>query len=292
MNCQEAQEAILLSDNPADFTSNPELAKHVTECAACSEISLQLSRMQTAMATFPMPGSAEGKAATLKRVRSFEMRPRRLILHPMFLSAVAALIVVGVGLGIVIYNFDRPAPPTVVDRLIDWNAELADAPATQQSAVFSARAAVLQSEVHDASLSDDDRELASALLQHGNWLCVNTDPIDRAEKFSDLSDLILIRMHRAVLNNDEKAMQRLSLRYDQVVRAGIGGNLARMKANAAVSPENTKKLERIAKRNADQERKLQLLNDRASKALQKELKQALETSKKQGKNMRGQGRVF
>lgn len=293
MNCQQAQEAILLGDNAKDAVFQAELGRHVAQCEACRSISQRLIELEKIAAQLPTPGSAEGKSATLRHLRSLASRPqRRLILQPVFLTAVAAVLIVGVVLGVYFYNVNRPSPPTVVDRLIDWNLALADAPTTQESSVYSARAAILQSEVHDADLSDDDRELASTLLQHGTWLSVNNDPLDRAEKFSDLSDLILLRMHRAAMNNDLKAMQRLSQRYDLVVRAGIGGNLARVSANGAVSPENKKKLERIAKRNAEQERKLELMAERASKALQRELRQALETSKRQGRNFKGAGRTF
>lgn len=294
MNCPQAQEAILLGDNPADPVFQAELQSHIAQCAECQSISQQLKHLEALAAQLPAPGSAKAKAAILQHVRSLEIppAPRRLILRPMFLSAVAALLIVGVSIGLYVHHTNQPAPPSVVDRLIDLNLELADAPTTQQSAIFTARAAVLQSEAHDASLSADDRELASTLLEHGTWLCVNNDPVDRAEKFSDLSDLILLRMHRAAANNDLQALQRLSQRYDLVVRAGIGKNLARLSETAKATPENRKKLERIAKRNAEQERKLELLNQRASKALQKELKQALETSKRQGRNLKGAGRTF
>jgi hypothetical protein len=293
MNCQQAQEAILLGDHAGDALFQAELQRHVAQCEACRSISLRLIELEKIAAQLPAPGSAEGKSATLAHLRSLAMRPqRRFIFQPMFVSAVAAILIISTVLGVYFYNVNRPTPPTVVDRLIDWNLALADAPATQESSVYSARAAVLQSEVNDASLSDDDRELASTLLQHGTWLSVNNDPLDRAEKFSDLADLILLRMHRAAMNNDLKALQRLSQRYDLVVRAGIGGNLARMGANGSVSPENKKKLERIAKRNAEQERKLELMADRASKALQRELRQALETSKRQGRNLKGAGHTF
>ena len=288
MTCQEAQDAILLADNPAEFESNPELARHLVQCAGCRALSERLVRLERTAASLPAPGSEAGKLAALRHIRCLENLPgRRLILRPAFLSAIAALLLISVGLGMYFSKLEQPTPPTVVDRLIDWDLELAEAPASQQPAIFSARASALQSEVHSASLSEDDRELASTLLQHGTWLCVNSDPVDRAEKFSDLSDLILARMHRAAAANDAKAMQRLSQRYDLVVRGGIGGNLARMGANASISPENSKKLERIAKRNAEQERKLQLLAERASKALERDLHRALEVSKRQSRNLNG-----
>jgi hypothetical protein len=296
MNCPQAQEAILLGDNSSDPVFQAELRRHIAQCAECQAISQRLNHLETIAAQLPTPGSADAKTATLQRLRTLEIppTPRRLVLRPMFLSAVAALLIVGVALGLYFHSTNQPTPPTVVDRLIDWNLELADAPTTQQSAIFTARAAVLQSEAHDAALSQDDRELASTLLEHGTWLCVNNDPIDRAEKFSDLSDLILLRMHRAAANNDLQALERLSHRYNQIVRSGVGRNLARLSEKAKASPEIKKKLERIARRNAEQERKLEILNARASKALQKELRQALETSKRQGRNLnfKAAGRTF
>ena len=294
MNCEQAQEAILLSDNPAGPHGDAAVNSHVAECSACQTFIQKLVRLESAAAALPAPGLVQAKQAALEKSRLLLIRPRRtFLLRPAFLSAVAALLVIGIGLGIYLYNTSRPAPPTVVDRLIDWNLQLADAPVpTDRDAIFAARAAVLESEVKSESLTDEDRQLASNLLEHGTWMCVNTDPLDRAEKFSDLAELILLRMHRAAANNNLKALQQLSRRYDLVVQAGIGGNVARMRQNGNLTPENRKKLERIEKRNAEQLQRLEAMADRAPKALQRELKAASEANQRQVRNLKRPAKTF
>jgi hypothetical protein len=229
---------------------------------------------------------AEVLANISQRVR---MPERRLLLRPVWISAVAAMLVVGIGVGIWIQKaYLTPAPqhqmaqgPAVMDQLLDWDLALADAEAPQErQELYTARAATLQTAVQTASLNDEDRRFATTLLENGAWLSRNHDPVERTEKFCDLADLLVGRMDKAAAANDEQTVQRLGKNYGRVQK-GIGANLARINANAFVAPtgaaaKRAERLERIAKRQEEAERRLAVMAEKSPQKAQRALKRMLE----------------
>ena len=129
MTCQEIQDRILSADDPHDL--GDELDAHVFACADCSAFVRRLVAIESAARELPVEGSEVAKAAVMRRVRAGQLRPaRRLVLRPMW-GLVAAVLVVGIGLGI--YLAQPPvASAAVVDQLVDWNLELANAPGAQE----------------------------------------------------------------------------------------------------------------------------------------------------------------
>jgi hypothetical protein len=292
MNCEHAQEAILLSDSPAAIllAADSELGRHVAECAVCQAFVQRLARVEMMTARLGLPANSEAaRAAVLANVRQRVQTPeRRLLLRPVWISAVAAVLVVGIGVGIWIQkSYLTPAPqqvakgPAVMDQLLDWDLALADAEAPQErQALYTAQAATLQTAVQAASLNDEDRRFATTLLENGAWLSRNHDPVERTEKFCDLADLLVGRMDKAAAANDEQTVQRLGKHYGRVQK-GIGANLARINANAFVAPtgpgaKRAERLERIAKRQEEAERRLAVLAEKSPVKAQKALKRMLE----------------
>src|SRR4051794_40175000 len=100
MNCEQVQEAILLSDEPAKaLTSDSELGQHVAACAVCQAFVQRLARMEMLAGRLGLPANSEAARAEVlanisQRVRTPE---RRLLLRPVWISAVAAMLVVGIG---------------------------------------------------------------------------------------------------------------------------------------------------------------------------------------------------
>lgn len=290
MTCQEIQDAILMTEDVAKETApDTELGRHIAGCAVCAAFAERLARVEHAAASLPVPpGSDEGKRATLTQVKWVAAHPRRrFFLRPSFLSAAAAILIFGIGLGI--YLAQPPKASAVVDQLVEWDLELADAQGPQQrEQIYRTRApAEWEMQIQNASLTTEDRQYASALLEHGKWLSTNPDPVDQAERFSDLAELIVNRMNSAAARNDARAVQRLGGNYRRIVQRGIGEKLDRMGANASISTEGKAKLAKIARRAADHERRLQMLAEKASsQASQRELRRALEVSRKQGGKFR------
>jgi hypothetical protein len=96
----------------------------------------------------------------------------------------------------------------------------------------------------------------------------------------DLADLLMGRMDKAAAANDASAVQRLGKHYGRV-QNGIGANLARLDANAFVAPpgnsaKRLERLERIAKRQEEAQRRLAVLAERSPKAAQKALQRMME----------------
>ena len=168
MNCEQAQDALLQCEDPrrAPRTA-PELAEHLSGCAACSGMARKLVNLEQAVWVLPVPASMEN--ARTEFLRRLEQRPntlasRRRVFERRRLgawAAVAALVLMGLGLGVWLQiqhgqqaptkdnlagpgvpvadvnqtssagpKSDQPAEeesPDLVDRLIAWNLDLTQA---------------------------------------------------------------------------------------------------------------------------------------------------------------------
>src|SRR4051812_25080031 len=118
MNCEQAQEPILLSDEPAAILSaaDSELGRHVAECAVCQAFVQRLARVEMMAGRLGLPANSEAaRAEVLANVRQrAQTRERRLLLRPVWISAVAAVLVVGIGVGIWIQKSYMARPPQQV----------------------------------------------------------------------------------------------------------------------------------------------------------------------------------
>jgi len=144
MNCEQVQEAILLSDEPAKISAaDSEFGRHVAECAVCQAFVQRLVRMEKMAGRLGLPANSEAaRAEALANIsQRVRMPERRLLLRPAWISAVAAVLVVGIGVGIWIQKAYLTPPeqqqlaqgPAVMDQLLDWDLALADAEAPQNS---------------------------------------------------------------------------------------------------------------------------------------------------------------
>lgn len=284
MNCEQAQDAILMSDDPAaSAAGDSELARHAAACAGCQAFVARLVRVEQVAAKIPTPGSDAARRAVLDGPRMLQIPARRrFFLRPAWLTAAAALLLIGIGLTAYLWPTERPT--SVVEQLIDWDLALADAPGPQErQQIYASLAPTMQSAVQSASLSDEDRKVATTLLENGAWLSRSADPVERAEKFCDLADILVGRMGSAAARNDALAVQRLGPRYGRL-QQGLVAHLDRLRTAAGtIPPAQTKRLERIAKRTAEAEKRLQVLSERSDRASQKALRRTLEQSRKQGR---------
>jgi hypothetical protein len=296
MNCEQCQEAILLSDTPlAAMSPETELGQHVAGCAVCHAFAQRLVRLESLAARLPLPTNSDtARTQVLAEIQKRTSAPeRRMFLRPAWISAVAAALLIGIGLAYWLRPTTpqpQPQSPMVMDQLIDWDLALADAEAPQERQdLYAQQAATLHAAVQQASLNEEDRRFATTLLENGAWLSRNHDPVERTEKFCDLADLLVGRMDRAAAANDEQTVQRLGKHYGRVQK-GIGANLARLDANAFIAPPNAanaakraERLERIANRQEEAQRRLAVLAERSPKAAQKALRRMLENPKKKSR---------
>jgi hypothetical protein len=293
MNCERAQDLILSSDDPASYAlGEADLAQHVGGCADCRSLLARLGRIEAAAAALPSvaEGSAGGLAATLERVRATERTPaplhRRWILHPVRVGAIAAALLVGVG----ITAWMWPARPesrqqqAVVEELIDFDEALAEATPQERERLYAEQAPVLRSAVDKVAMSEKDRRLAKTVLEGS--VHQSTDPVAQAERLNDLSELLMGQMGNAAAANDDLAIQRLSRKFGRVQR-GIGAHLNdKGVADVATdrSLQQAQKLERleiVQKRQEEARRRLQRLAERSPEKAQKVLQRMLENAERQ-----------
>lgn len=294
MNCERAQELILSSDDPASYVLGDEaLAQHVGGCADCRFLLARLDRIEAIAAALPpvAEGSEEGLRATLERVRATERTPaplhRRWVLRPAMVGAMAAALLVGVG----ITAFMWPAGPlpqsrqqqAVVEDLIDFDQALAEATPQERERLYAEQAPVLRSAVDKVALSEKDRRLARTVLEGS--ANPPEDPVARAERLNDLSELLMSQMGPAAAANDELAIQRLGRKFGRVQR-GIGVHLNDGSTDAVVGTERSlqqaqklERLEMIQKRQEEARKRLQKLAERSPEKAQKVLQRMLENER-------------
>lgn len=281
MNCAAAQTIILNAERPVELPSEGgELGEHLASCAQCAAMLQRLIKLEAAAATMPLPAAQQAKEQT--KARLCELPARRFVLRPAWIGAVAALLVVGIGLGIYLGSMSSEHP-AVVDQLIDLDLELASVQQQQRQALYERHAPGLEKVVKTTRMSEEDRQLAMALLRNGQWLTGNADPLEQAERFSDIADVLVDRMDRAARAKDGRMLQKLGRHYGRVMQVGIGPSLE--KADAFIAPPHAR-LERLANRNAGHQKKLQAVLDASPRGSEKEVRKALEASRRQ----KGQGK--
>ena len=115
----------------------------------------------------------------------------------------------------------------------------------------------LQQAVRTAKLSPREQSLANQLLDHGEWLAGNDDPLDAAERFQDLADAVLVLMEETT------AQPRESEQYAGYVSKlndrGVEANMARAAKHPAPDAAQKAKAQRVAKRQQRHEAKLEAL---------------------------------
>jgi hypothetical protein len=298
MDCQQAQDMILLSDDPATaVVGGSALAQHVGGCADCQSLVARLTRIESVAAGLPAPveGSQAARLRTLERVRAEERTPsplRRLIRRPAFIGAIAASLLVALGITAWMWP-DRQSvrQQAVVEELIDFDEALAAATPQEREQLYAEQAPVLRSAVEHAPLSEADRRLAQAVLDAPANQAL--DPVARAERLGALSDLLVRQMGPAAAANDELAIQRLGRRFGRVQR-GIGAH-RNDKGVADVVPERSlqgaqrlelqsqrlERMEQVRKRQEEARKRLQRLAERSPQKAQKQLQRMLENAERQ-----------
>jgi hypothetical protein len=161
----------------------------------------------------------------------------------------------------------------VIARLIDMNLQMSDeASAEARGRIYKSRVAALKSDV--AKLPDQDRSLAEMLVQDGEWLATNTEPLDQADRFTALADQLVDRIDSA--SDDANVAARMVNYYQYVSTRGISAKLDRATKTAATDEASAKRMEKIRQREAKRLLKLERLQASAPAAVKKEIRKLLE----------------
>jgi hypothetical protein len=294
MDCQRAQDWLLQAEDPRLERCPAEVADHLRRCPACGRLGAQLARLEQVWRQQPLPASAEpARAAFLKRfpARPSSPVPRRLLLPRLTPPrwAVAALVLLTVGLSAWLLC---PAPEVhasgdVVEQLIDWNLQLSEAPTpAERTRIYAQQAAAFKEGVQQAQLAEEERDLAEKLLDTGSWLVEHDDPLDEADRFDEVADRLVQRLQSAATRGDGTEVSRLARHYRRVAERGIDANLDKME-ETAVDGERQKQLDRLVQRDDGRAEALEGMLNHAPHAAHKDIRGALESTKKHhrhGKN--------
>ena len=291
MDCQHVQEWLLHSDITDPELSGPsELAGHLRSCSACRELAAELAQLEQNWREIPVPSSAAtAKAAFLDQLEpqartlpAAAKRSRRFVLR----SAIAASLFLAAGVGgLLLLDQSRAnAAPGVVDRLIDWNLELAEAPSSAgRTSIYAERVYHLRTELAGADLPESERAFAEELLANGQWLAENDDPTAEADRFTEVADALLTKMDAASAAGNAKELRRLTRLYARVAAQGIASRLEKALATNALDFEHKRRLEKVILRDEQRQRKLQVLLEQSPAASRKEIKKALDLPRKPNK---------
>jgi len=285
MDCPEVQEWLLRSDLPEAGTGPADVAGHLEHCAACREFGARLTRLEEAVQAMPAPEGADAaRRAFLKRLApatAARQAARLRFAHHLArwgpaLAAALLLLAAGIGIWLLTGGAQTAEAATVLDQLVDWNLELADAAAPAESdQLYAARAASLERTAREGKLSPEDQELAGALLENGSRLRKSADPLAKAESLTDMADVLVRHMNAAAVRGDMKKLQRLVRCYDRLMERGVDANLDKAEAAPALTPEHAHRLSQVRGHRVTLREQLETLMGQLPDASVKELKRTL-----------------
>jgi hypothetical protein len=161
------------------------------------------------------------------------------------LAAAAVLFIAGIGLLLLFQAEEAQAMPDIVDRLIAWNLDLAEAQSREErNRIYQNEAVSLEASLAKTELAPDDRELANTLLRNGSKLAKEIDPAAEAESFSEIADKLVARMDAATRVQDEERIVKLATTYERLTAVGVTANLERGFAVAHLDMEQKQQLDR------------------------------------------------
>ncbi len=176
------------------------------------------------------------------------------------------------------------AAEVTVDRLMQLNLDLAEADTPDQRArIYASNAAALQTALNRNPMPPDQKQLADKLMANGAWLSSNTDPLDGAERFDEVADLMLNQLQAATTAKQAKAAARLARQYQHIVNRGLNSQLKRAQNVPFDKPERKRRYDRLVARNAELDRRMKQLLDRASNPSPKEIRKQSKADSKVGR---------
>jgi len=181
------------------------------------------------------------------------------------------------------------ANPALVDELVDWNVRLASADSFEErSQIYVTSAATLRKAVDKNDLPPAEQELARKLMDTGNSIANSSDPLEGAEQFGDVADLLLHRMQAASKEGDVQAARRFSRNYALVSGVGLSEKIAKAKKANAVAARPGQgpsagflKLEKAVQKDAELKDRLEKILAESPDATVAEIRKELQSARKE-----------
>jgi len=292
MDCTQIQGQLLSADDLTDTALPVEGAAHVQSCMECGALLSRLCRIESATRALPTPDASESRSAFLRSLSPVQTSPRRWLIHPRWprprALAAAAIILLAIGAAVwylAASGANRAqAAEVTVDRLLQMNLDLAEADTPDQRArIYASNAPALQTALNRNPMPPDQKQLADKLMANGAWLSSNTDPLDGAERFDEVADLMLNQLQAATTAKQAKAAARLERQYQHIVNRGLNSQLKRAQNVPLDKPERKRRYDRLISRNAELDRRMKQLLDRASNPSPKEIRKQSKADSKAGR---------
>ena len=324
MNCRQVQDWLLECDDARSTScASPGVVAHLEQCAACRRLASKVAELEATWRDLPLPLAAErAKAAFLAKLpevtgeeagldtspvavlagicpHSLESVPRssetvataRLVPRRRWLRqsavAVATLLTAGAGMWAILAGREAEADDDLLDQLLDWNLQLADAASPDDRQRLYAEVERLRSAMAATTLSPEQATLAESYLENGAWLVSHQDPVFAADRFDGLAERLLKLAHAAGEKGNHKRMKRFLQQHNRVLEAGVNPNIAAAEASRTLDFEHQKRLEKLTIEDARRLRQLTSLFDRAPDASRAEIRRALGLHANRAKNKKG-----
>lgn len=259
MKCESAQDWLLQCDEIRPKSWPREVRHHVKACTACYQFAKSIKKLENAWRNQPLPSDAKKPGIKfLKKIARLEETPQPTKPTPSkqkptpfwvrparWLSAAAAVLIVGVGVfGYLLLTPGRTQANAsdVVDRLIDWNLEMANSSPAERKRLLTEKIERFRSELEKARLSTEERAIADDLLQNALLLANeddDEDPIEEAGRINEITDKLTVQAEEAKKKGNTKEFDRCNFLIHKMVDRGINPILDRIKEYKA--PEGQKK---------------------------------------------------
>lgn len=281
MNCEQTRDWLLRSDDPR---STAPVADHLAGCDACRSVATELAQLEQSYRSLPAPAEADSAQATfLRKLPGLEAPPRRRWNLPRWAAAAVLLLGLGAAAWFLFAAPEAQAAPALIERLVDWNVELANATPAERAQLYSTSGAAFKQEIGKAQLAPPERELAGLLLDNGTWLAEHDDPVAAAERFSAVADKLVEHMETASERRDIKLANRYAQLQGLVVKRGISENLKKAEDSGALNFDNQRRLEKVVLRDKDRMKQLLDLLEKNPDISRKEIRKALDIQPKNPK---------
>ncbi len=320
MTCDEIQDRLLTADDVANIaTHDAEVAAHLRACPACATIVTQLGRLDAATRAITVPSAAmveDAKGAFLQSIGNKDVtgnsdEPIRLPtasarlrragaqqvsnvwrIMPRFAAAAAVVLLIGSGIWVLTGDVSSAdaSSAAVVEQLVRWNVNLAEADSPEERSEIFANAGALKQKVAKVKLLPEDRELAKMLLDNGQALATTAnDPLNDVERLNDTAEQLLKRIQIATSRRNIRAVRAYSRNY-ALLRATAGADhLKKLEPLPGEDVQHLDRLEQMIRRDSDLQRRLQKLLEQSPAATRQEIIQSLNLPQPPKPNFRRPG---
>jgi hypothetical protein len=256
MTCDEIRESLFSAEQP-----DAAVVEHLQSCAACRELAAKMKAVETMVRSVPTPPEAARSQASFLQLLSPTVpapHRRRVMASFGWATTAGVLLAVGVTAFLLAPSRETQAQTHVVDALVEWNLQLSETnEPDERERLHRDRLPQLQQAVRTAKLSPREQNLANQLLDHGEWLARNDDPLDAAERFQDLADAVLVLMEETTAEPRES--EQYAVYVSKLNDRGVEANMARAARHPAPDAARQAKTQRVAKKQQRHEAKLEAL---------------------------------